>query len=171
MTTNTVRQPAGIPAGGQFAATSHAEPGVSLAPAAPEPKNPDWHALADQITANGARVEKARSVTAQLVSLELVKAYAGNSRAALDAGAESSSAMYLIAASSLQTLAEKLEKAGEDPAALRSAVTSARRSLSRTGSLLDGFHPTGRQPIFREADTVLGELETFLTFPSPDQNG
>jgi hypothetical protein len=33
----TVRQPAGIPAGGQFAATAHAEPGVSLA--GPQPRN------------------------------------------------------------------------------------------------------------------------------------
>lgn len=31
MTDNIVRQPAGIPAGGQFAATTHAEPGITLA--------------------------------------------------------------------------------------------------------------------------------------------
>jgi hypothetical protein len=31
MTENIVRQPAGIPAGGQFVATAHAEPGITLA--------------------------------------------------------------------------------------------------------------------------------------------
>jgi hypothetical protein len=40
------RQPAGIPVGGQFAATAHAEPEVSLTAAtAPRPHNPDEHAL------------------------------------------------------------------------------------------------------------------------------
>jgi hypothetical protein len=42
----TSRQPAGIPAGGQFAATAHAEPEVNLASAAaPRPHNPDEHEL------------------------------------------------------------------------------------------------------------------------------
>ncbi|ACL42400.1 hypothetical protein Achl_4449 (plasmid) [Pseudarthrobacter chlorophenolicus A6] len=37
MTENIARQPQGIPAGGQFAATAHAEPDVALAPPAPRP--------------------------------------------------------------------------------------------------------------------------------------
>jgi hypothetical protein len=36
MTTNTARQPKGIPVGGQFAATAHAEPSLSLTAADPE---------------------------------------------------------------------------------------------------------------------------------------
>ncbi|ACL41955.1 hypothetical protein Achl_4004 (plasmid) [Pseudarthrobacter chlorophenolicus A6] len=35
-TENTARQPKGVPVGGQFAATAHAEPAVSLAPPAPQ---------------------------------------------------------------------------------------------------------------------------------------
>jgi hypothetical protein len=35
--TETARQPAGIPAGGQFAATAHAEPGITLASTAVTP--------------------------------------------------------------------------------------------------------------------------------------
>lgn len=44
---DTARQPAGVPVGGQFAATTHAEPGVSLVSAAAQPGqyNPDRHAL------------------------------------------------------------------------------------------------------------------------------
>ncbi|MHA7209556.1 hypothetical protein [Arthrobacter sp. MDT1-65] len=39
------RTPAGVPTGGQFAATSHTEPALSLAPpAAPEPESPDFDA-------------------------------------------------------------------------------------------------------------------------------
>ncbi|GAA4032653.1 hypothetical protein GCM10023063_14950 [Arthrobacter methylotrophus] len=36
MSTNIARQPRGVPAGGQFATTAHAEPSLSLAPVAPE---------------------------------------------------------------------------------------------------------------------------------------
>lgn len=44
---DTARQPAGIPTGGQFAVTAHAEPEVSLeaAAAAEQPYHPDRHAL------------------------------------------------------------------------------------------------------------------------------
>lgn len=43
---DAARQPAGIPAGGQFAATAHAEPEVNLAvAAAPRPHDPEEHAL------------------------------------------------------------------------------------------------------------------------------
>ncbi|MET4143779.1 hypothetical protein [Arthrobacter sp. UYCo732] len=42
----TARQPAGIPVGGQFAATTHSDPAVTLdEPAATRQHNPDHHAL------------------------------------------------------------------------------------------------------------------------------
>jgi hypothetical protein len=48
MTTENARQPKGIPAGGQFAATAHAEPSLGLAPA--EAKSME-HVLADRYLA------------------------------------------------------------------------------------------------------------------------
>lgn len=52
MTTKTARQPQGIPSGGQFAATAHAEPSLSLAAAEPaaDPTRP-WRPY--ELTENG----------------------------------------------------------------------------------------------------------------------
>lgn len=52
MTTNTVRQPKGVPVGGQFAATTHTEPSLSLTAPAPEvsPTKP-WRPY--ELTDNG----------------------------------------------------------------------------------------------------------------------
>ncbi len=52
MTTNTARQPKGIPVGGQFAATTHAEPSLSLTSAAPA-ADPTKPARPYELTDNG----------------------------------------------------------------------------------------------------------------------
>jgi hypothetical protein len=69
MSTNTTRQPAGIPAGGQFAATAHAEPEVSLAPAAATGYDPERQARVRQ--AISARTEAMRQAAAELELLQL----------------------------------------------------------------------------------------------------
>ncbi|WP_427019392.1 hypothetical protein ACQCSX_22125 (plasmid) [Pseudarthrobacter sp. P1] len=48
MTSSTARQPVGIPAGGQFAPTSHAEPGISLATATGQPAQGAQDATTDR---------------------------------------------------------------------------------------------------------------------------
>lgn len=72
MTTLT-RQPKGIPAGGQFAPDSHAEPGVALAPKTQEagpqisvPSDPRWYRLVyEDRPSNGERRSYARAALAE----------------------------------------------------------------------------------------------------------
>jgi hypothetical protein len=69
MSTNTTRQPAGIPIGGQFAATAHAEPKVSLASAAAAGYDQQRQARVRQ--AISARVEAMRQAASELELLQL----------------------------------------------------------------------------------------------------
>lgn len=163
------RVDAGVPAGGQFAATAHAEPGVTLQ--APEHRNQPWYDVADEFTANGATPEKARTLTGTAIAIEVTKAYLNNTRRALAAGDDTSAALYTIAFSSLRDLPGRLNTAGDDTEAACKAVTDARRSLRSAGSLLDGLHPSGRQPIFKAADDVLADLENFLPAPTAPTEG
>jgi hypothetical protein len=63
------RQPAGIPAGGQFAATTHAEPDVSLAPAPAGVYDPERQARVREAIAT--RTEAMRQAAAELDLLHL----------------------------------------------------------------------------------------------------
>jgi hypothetical protein len=164
MSTNISRQPAGIPSGGQFAATSHAEPSTTLAPPAAKPDQ-DWHDAAASLVEGGRTPAEARSAMALVLSNQLATSYLENGRAALAQGHENHAAMLVIAHSALQHLPLRIHEAGGDQGAARAAVTDARDRLRRAGSLLDMVHPSGRQPVFRSADDVLARFETFL---SPD---
>lgn len=53
MTTNTARQPKGVPAGGQFAANAHAEPSLTLAVPAAAAADPTKPARPYELTDNG----------------------------------------------------------------------------------------------------------------------
>ena len=54
--TDIARQPQGIPAGGQFAATAHAEPGISLASTAITP--PEQRKLLDALSAKRQEIDR-----------------------------------------------------------------------------------------------------------------
>jgi hypothetical protein len=60
-------------------------------------------------------------------------------------------------------LPRKIHSAGNDQAAARAALAGSRKQLRSAGSLLDMAHPSGRQPVFRNADEVLARLEDFLS--------
>ena len=166
MSTNTARQPAGIPAGGQFATTTHAEPAVSLTP---EPRqDQEWHNAAAALEEGGRTPEGARTAVTLVLASHLNSTYLESGKAALADGHETHAAMYVLAHSALQDLPRKIHEAGDDKAAARAAVTDSRDRLRRTGSMLDMMHPSGRQPVFRSADEVLGRFEAFL---SPDVEG
>lgn len=67
MTTDITRQPKGIPAGGQFAATAHAEPNLELAPA--EPRTVTEHFLEREAVS-----AKRRRLHEQLERMERIQA-------------------------------------------------------------------------------------------------
>lgn len=163
----TVRQPAGIPSGGQFAANVHAEPEVILTPVAPK-MDQEWHDAADALAEDGGTAEGARAAVALVLTSHLTKTYLDSGKAALADGHTTHAAMYVIAHSALQNLPRKIHTAGDDHASVRTAVTGARDQLRRTGSMLDGMHPSGRQPVFRNADQVLARLEAFLAVDTDD---
>lgn len=167
MTTNTARQPAGIPTGGQFAATSHGEPSVTL-PTTEERPDHEWHDAAASLVEGGKTPGEARSALALVLSNQLATSYLENGKAALARGYGDHAAMLVIAHSALQNLPLKIHEAGGDQSAAREAVTDARNRLRRTGSMLDMLHPSGRQPVFRSADDVLARFETFLSTDSPE---
>jgi hypothetical protein len=167
MSTNTTRQPAGIPAGGQFAATAHAEPSVTLPTTEARPDQ-DWHDAAASLVEAGRTPGEARSAMALVLSNQLAASYLENGKASLAQGHESHAAMLVIAHSALQNLPLRIHEAGGDQAAARAAVMDARDRLRRTGSMLDMMHPSGRQPVFRSADDVLTRFEAFL---SPEAEG
>lgn len=169
MSENTARQPAGIPSGGQFAATAHAEPEVSLAPA-PEKKDQEWHDAASSLIEGGRTPEGARTGVALVLASHLTTTYLDSGKAALADGHETHAAMYVLAHSALQNLPRKIHEAGDDQTAARAAVTDARGQLRRTGSMLDMMHPTGRQPVFRNADDVLARFEDFLSSDAAGTN-
>jgi hypothetical protein len=166
MSPSITRQPAGIPVGGQFAATAHAEPSATLTPPPAKPDQ-DWHDAAASLTEAGRTPGEARSALTLVLSNQLATSYLENGRAALAQGHESHAAMLAIAHSSLQHLPMRIHEAGGDQAAAREAVTDARNRLRRTGSMLDMIHPSGRQPVFRSADEVLARFEAFL---APDSH-
>lgn len=166
MSTNTTRQPSGTPAGGQFAATAHAEPGVSLTP---EPRqDQEWHDAAAGLVEGGRTPDAARTAVTLVLASHLTSTYLESGKTALADGHETHAAMYVLAHSALQDLPKKIHEAGENKAAARAAVTDARNRLRRTGSMLDMMHPSGRQPVFHSADDVLVRFEGFL---SPDAEG
>ncbi|MBP2215987.1 hypothetical protein [Arthrobacter sp. CAN_C5] len=71
MTSSIARQPQGIPVGGQFAATSHPEAGVTLAPVLPLPVSPPvrhkarslFDGTVERETTDGAEVEHKHPAT------------------------------------------------------------------------------------------------------------
>jgi hypothetical protein len=165
MSTNTTRQPAGIPAGGQFAATAHAEPGVNLTP---EPRQDQgWQDAATGLVEGGRTPDAARTAVTLVLANHLTSTYLESGKTALAARHETHAAMYVIAHSALHDLPRKIHEAGEDKAVARAAVTDARNRLRRTGSMLDMMHPSGRQPVFRNADNVLARFEAFLSPETP----
>ncbi|GAA4032602.1 hypothetical protein GCM10023063_14860 [Arthrobacter methylotrophus] len=169
MSPNNTRQPAGIPAGGQFAATAHAEPSMTLTPP-PSAARPDqdWHDAAASLEEGGRTPAEARTAMALVLSNQLATSYLENGKAALAQGYETHAAMLVIAHSSLQHLPLRIHEAGGDQAAARQAVTDARSRLRRAGSMLDMMHPSGREPVFRSADEVLARFEVFLSPGSPE---
>ena len=167
MTENIARQPKGIPAGGQFAATTHAEPAVTLPTPGARPDQA-WHDAAASLVEGGRTPGEARSAIALVLSNQLATSYLENGKAALAQGHENHAAMLAIAHSALRNLPLRIHEAGGDQAAAREAVTDARNRLRRTGSMLDMVHPSGRQPAFHTADDVLARFETFLSTDSPE---
>lgn len=168
MTENTARQPAGIPAGGQFAATAHAEPAVSLAP----PVRPDqeWHDVAATLIDAGKTPAEARSAVAVYLATHISNDYLETGKAAVDRGNEASAVMLALAHTAIRDLPRKIHEAGDDATAVRTAFHSARTRLAGTGSLLNGLHPTGKQPILRHTEQMLTRLESFLLESSEGQS-
>jgi uncharacterized protein YgfB (UPF0149 family) len=132
---------------------------------APGKKDQEWHDAAAALVENGRTPEGARAGVTLVLASHLTTTYLDSGKAALADGHETHAAMYVLAHSALQNLPRKIHEAGDDQAAARAAVTDARDQLRRTGSMLDMMHPSGRQPVFRNADEVLGRFEAFL---SPD---
>lgn len=163
---------AGVPGAGQFDFKSRAEAGLSLrAPSSTPPrKNEEWHEMAERMIEAGSPAETAKSTVAKLVGLQLVRTYLDNTQKSLEARRETDAAMYTIAFTAMRDMPNRMEKAGDDPAALRTITAETRSSLNRAGSLLDGIHPSGRQPIFEAADNVMAGIDEFLTQPE-EENG
>lgn len=158
---------------GRFASAPRAEAGLSLrAPSSTPPrKNEEWHELAERMVEGGSSHETAKSTVATLVGAELARTYLDNTQKALGARRETDAAMYTIAFTAMRDMPRRMEKAGEDTAALRTIAGETRQSLNRAGSLLDGIHPSGRQPIFAAADNVIAGIEEFLTDDPEAENG
>lgn len=155
---------------GRFASTNRAEAGLSLrAPSSTPPrKNEEWHELAERMTEGGSSPETAKATVAKFVSLQLVRTYLDNTQKSLGARRETDAAMYTIAFTAMRDMPNRMEKAGDNPAALRTITAETRQSLNRAGSLLDGIHPSGRQPIFAAADNVMADIEEFLIEPEAE---
>ena len=171
-TNNAARQPAGIPSGGQFAATAHAEPDVTLGMAAGTApvRNPEWHDAVETLVQAGKSPEEARCALATMLSIRMNQSYLSNAQQLLAAGRESDAAMLTIAFSSIKDLPARMDAAGNDQEKAREAVSSARKQLRSAGSMLDQIHHTGRQPIFRSTDEVLSDFESFLATDDPITN-
>jgi hypothetical protein len=150
---------------GRFAKTTRPESGLALrAPTSTPPRpNEEWHEMADKMVEGGATPENAKSSVAKLVSLQLVRIYLENTQKSLGDRRETDAAMYTIAFTAMREMPSRMEKAGDNPAALRAITAETRDSLKRAGSLLDGIHPSGRQPVFAAADNVMAGIEDFLT--------
>lgn len=164
------RQPHGIPVGGQFAPTTHPEPGLTLDPARPL-KNPEWHAAVDDLVAGGRTPAEARCTLINVLALQTAKTLLENAKGSLAIGHETNGAMFTIAVSSVRNLPTKIDAAAGDQVKAREAVVAARARLKSAGSLLDGIHPTGRQPILRDTDGILADFEEFLGTDSPATEG
>ena len=156
------RVTAGVPAGGQFAATAHSDTVPALA-AADTVKNPEWHQVAAELVAAGSTPEEARCKLVFVLSYRMAESLRDHGLAQLGRGNQLNAAMIAIAAASIRDLPRRIHHAAGVQARALEAVKASRRSLSSGGGLLDGFHPTGRQPVFQGADEVLADFEEFLT--------
>ncbi|HEX9228178.1 MAG TPA: hypothetical protein VF885_16550 [Arthrobacter sp.] len=154
----------GAAGAGRFARTARSESGLALrAPSSTPPRpNEEWHEMAERMVEGGASPATAKASVSKIVSLQLVRIYLDNTQKSLGAGRETDAALYTIAFTAMRDMPTRMEKAGEDPAALRTITAETRASLQRAGSLLDGIHPSGRQPVFAAADNVMAGIEEFL---------
>lgn len=150
---------------GTFTATAHSDAVPALA-AAPAPKNPEWHEAVAELVATGSTPEEARCKLAFVLSYRMAETYGAQGRELLARGSTIDAAMVAIAAGSIRDLPRKIHDADGDQTKALAAVQSSRQSLRSGGSLLDGIHPSGRQPVFRGADEVLADFEEFLA-PAP----
>jgi hypothetical protein len=155
---------------GRFAGTARAESGLALrAPSSTPPRpNEEWHEMAEKMMDGGATPETAKASVAKIVGLQLARIYLDNTQKSLGAGRETDAALYTIAFSAIRDMPARMEKAGDDPEALRTITAETRSGLQSAGSLLDGIHPSGRQPIFAAADNVMAGIEEFLTNPEAE---
>jgi hypothetical protein len=163
MSTEPNRQPEGIPTGGQYAAKVKSDDVPALGSVAvAEPKqDQEWHDGAAALVEGGRTPEEARGAISLVLASKLTDTYLQSGQAANLAGHTETAAMYVIAYTAMRDLPRNIHNAGSDQDAVRTALASARSHLNRSGDLLDRMHPTGRQPIFRNADDVLARLEAF----------
>jgi hypothetical protein len=153
---------------GTFTAATHSDAVPALVVQSQPPRNPEWHEAVADLVEQGSTPEEARCKLVFLLSYKIAEAYSDQGWALLARGNEVDAAMVVIAASSLRDLPRKVHEAEGDQTKALTAVQSARRSLKAGGALLDGLHPSGRQPVFAGADEFLTDFEEFLT---PATNG
>ena len=127
--------------------------------------------MAEKMIEGGATPEAARAAVSKIVGLQLVRIYLDNTQKSLEARRETDAAMYTIAFTAMRDMPTRMEKAGDDPAALRTITAETRSGLNRAGSLLDGIHPAGRQPRVASSANVMAGIEEFLADdPTPTQD-
>lgn len=156
---------------GTFAATAHSDTVPALPSAAASPRNPEWHEAVNTLVEAGKTPEEARCQLVFLLSYKMADSYREHGYAQLGRGNQMNAAMIAIAATSIRDLPRKVHEAAGDQAKALEAVKASRRSLSSGGRLLDGFHPTGRQPASQGADEILSDFEEFLSTPTTAPQG
>ncbi|MGK3708641.1 hypothetical protein [Arthrobacter sp. IK3] len=108
--------------------------------------------------------QQARNITVAQVSARLGQGYAEAARTNTP-GRENSAAMYAISAAALAPLSGKLADCYSDTEAARAHIRETRETLSGNTSMLDAYAPGGRQPIFKEVDEHLKDLDGFISGP------
>lgn len=125
------------------------------------------HANADAVRRSneGMSTQIARNISAVGSASGFGTAYLGAAKKANESGNHEASAMLLISTTAIMDLPEKMLDHKDDTAKMREDIEQARAKLRRDGSLLDGFAPSGRQPIFQGLDDQLQELDRFISGP------
>lgn len=114
---------------------------------------------------DGIPEQQARNTAVTVAGAQLGLQYINTVGAVNATGNSNAAAMYAIGAAAIAPMPKQLEAHKHDAAAMREDIRNAQETLRRTGGLLDGFAAGGRQPIFRQLDDSLTEMDEFLAGP------
>lgn len=123
------------------------------------------YAAAVQEANPGMSTQAARNISAVGAGAEIGLAYLDAAKKNNEAGNQEAAAMYLIGTQAVKNLPAKMLDHKNDTARMREDIEEARTKLRRDGSMLDAFAHNGRQPIFKQLDDTLREVDGFISGP------